>query len=439
MTAVLLYACVCTGAVIHVPGDSATIQAGINGALPGDTVLVADGIYTGDGNHDIDFDGKAVVVKSENGAQTTIIDCEDAYHGFLVWYVEDSAATLDGFTIQNCVTGLWVRQTMLQLLNCTIKGCISSQGMSGEGGGIYGRDSWLAMDNCVLLDNEARGAWNSYGGGMHILNSSLEIRECLFQQNVAANGGGAFIGACDLSIENSTFRDNLATWAGSEISEVGGALYIAGCDSAVIRGCLFELNDALRTGSGIYAASFSQFLIENTTFAYNRKTAFALWSGDLTLQDCIIAFGNRAPFSTNTVEMEFACCNIYGNIGGDWVGDIAQFEGINGNFSADPLFCDIAVSDFHLKTCSPCAPENNTCGVLIGAFDVGCTYLCGDADADGQVDVDDAVRVYHYIFGLLPEPEPLESGDVDCSGGIDMDDVVYLVAYIFLGGPEPCA
>jgi hypothetical protein len=34
---------------IHVPGDSATIQAAINGALDGDTVLVAPGTYTGDG------------------------------------------------------------------------------------------------------------------------------------------------------------------------------------------------------------------------------------------------------------------------------------------------------------------------------------------------------------------------------------------------------
>ena len=32
-----------SASVIHVPGDSATIQAGINGASTGDTVLVADG------------------------------------------------------------------------------------------------------------------------------------------------------------------------------------------------------------------------------------------------------------------------------------------------------------------------------------------------------------------------------------------------------------
>ena len=50
---------------IHVPADSATIQAGINGTVDGDTVLIADGTYIGEGNRDNDFLGKAIVVMSE--------------------------------------------------------------------------------------------------------------------------------------------------------------------------------------------------------------------------------------------------------------------------------------------------------------------------------------------------------------------------------------
>jgi len=63
-------------ATIHVPADQPTIQAGIDATVNGDTVLVADGTYTGDGNRDIDFGGKSIVLKSENGSVLTVIDCE---------------------------------------------------------------------------------------------------------------------------------------------------------------------------------------------------------------------------------------------------------------------------------------------------------------------------------------------------------------------------
>ncbi len=66
------------------------------------------------------------------------------------------------------------------------------------------------------------------------------------------------------------------------------------------------------------------------------------------------------------------------------------------------------------------------------------SYLCGDADASGAVDIDDVVYLINYIFGGGPAPVPLAAGDADCSGNIDIDDVVYLINYIFGGGPAPC-
>lgn len=68
----------------------------------------------------------------------------------------------------------------------------------------------------------------------------------------------------------------------------------------------------------------------------------------------------------------------------------------------------------------------------------GPTYLCGDSDASGAVDIDDVVHLIYYIFAGGSPPDPIESGDADCSGSADIDDVVYLVSYIFGGGNTPC-
>jgi hypothetical protein len=65
------------GATIRVPADYPTIQTGIDAASSADTVLVADGTYMGTGNKDLDFGGKAIAVRSENGPDNCIIDCEN--------------------------------------------------------------------------------------------------------------------------------------------------------------------------------------------------------------------------------------------------------------------------------------------------------------------------------------------------------------------------
>jgi len=53
-------------------------------------------------------------------------------------------------------------------------------------------------------------------------------------------------------------------------------------------------------------------------------------------------------------------------------------------------------------------------------------WVCGDADASGEVDIDDVVYMANYIFSGGPAPDPLESGDADCSGGVDIDDMKQL-------------
>lgn len=68
--------------------------------------------------------------------------------------------------------------------------------------------------------------------------------------------------------------------------------------------------------------------------------------------------------------IQFTCCDVWGNAGGDWVGPIAGQYGIDGNIREDPRFCVPEDGDFRLLEDSPCAPGTE-CD-RIGAWPVGC-------------------------------------------------------------------
>jgi len=62
---------------IYVPRDYDTIQEAIDASKDCDTVVIMDGIYSGEGNVNIDFQGKAITVTSQNGPENCIIECND--------------------------------------------------------------------------------------------------------------------------------------------------------------------------------------------------------------------------------------------------------------------------------------------------------------------------------------------------------------------------
>jgi hypothetical protein len=133
----------------------------------------------------------------------------------------------------------------------------------------------------------------------------------------------------------------------------GGALYrrVDGGPGYLVD-CTLVRNRGVAYAGGIYCLEGSSVIVENT----------------------IIAFGpsGRATFCAGGSTITIACSDVIGNLGGDWSGCIADQANINGNFSADPLFCDPENGDFTIRSDSPCAPPGVTgCG-LVGALPVGC-------------------------------------------------------------------
>ena len=67
------------------------------------------------------------------------------------------------------------------------------------------------------------------------------------------------------------------------------------------------------------------------------------------------------------------------------MGGVAWQYGVEGNISADPLFCDPGGDDFRLQEGSPCGPDYNPdCG-LIGAWPVGCGGTPSEATSWGAL------------------------------------------------------
>ena len=91
--------------VIHVPVDYGKIQEAINAASDNDLILVADGTYTGQDNVDLNFSGKAITLKSENGPENCVIDCNgsdlDPHRAFFFRNGEGEDSIVEGFTITN--------------------------------------------------------------------------------------------------------------------------------------------------------------------------------------------------------------------------------------------------------------------------------------------------------------------------------------------------
>ena len=65
------------------------------------------------------------------------------------------------------------------------------------------------------------------------------------------------------------------------------------------------------------------------------------------------------------------------------------------------------------------------------------TYLSGDANGDGTIDLGDVLFVVSYLYKGGPAPDPYEAGDCNGDGTIDLGDLLYLVSYLYKGGPAP--
>jgi hypothetical protein len=265
-----------TAALAHtiaVPADQPTIQAGIDAAAHGDTVLVAGGTYAESGlqlTSGVTLRGAPDAVGTvviDGQQQGRVIACDNVQDVVIENLVIVGGEMLAGVWIEDAGAGLRCLQASVRLTDCRFAGNRAS-----VGGGLAIRGSTVVVERCVFVDNHAQDDYWAPGGGIYSRDSSGSVRDCTFDDNTAfsddlpGDGGGFFTHNSTLEITDCTFHGN-ATGAG------GGGFYSYDQDLSQLVDCAFTENTAVWAGAAFF--ELSQATLTRCAFTGNTATSGA--------------------------------------------------------------------------------------------------------------------------------------------------------------------
>jgi hypothetical protein len=164
------------------------IKEAIGTAVDGNTIIVKDGTYTGTGNRNINFHGKAITLRSRNGPANCIIDCQQLGTGFEFSSEEWTDSVVDGFTIINGYDedqGKGGGGIHCAWSSPTIINCIITANKAWRGGAIFCNSANPTITNCTITDNESL---YDEGGGICCWYGSPTITNCTISRNTSPYG-----------------------------------------------------------------------------------------------------------------------------------------------------------------------------------------------------------------------------------------------------------
>jgi hypothetical protein len=378
---------------IHVPADYPTLQRAIDAATAGQEVVVSPGTYSGEGNWNLELRGKAITVRSEKGAEQTILDCQGPYQGpemlsnraFYIHQDEGAGTVIQGFTIQNgnIPGNAGILDTApftpgpsnpvggaiyCENAGPTIVDCVIQASGAEFGGGIGCVNGTPTIVNCRIAGCKAGGLGNAksggYGGAIALLRrSNATIRKCVIGGNrVYYNGlgGGIYIRASSAQIAGCEILSG-----NSDGNLNGGGIAIGGPYSKVTADhCVIASNSA-QIGSGIwidgrhdtytgggFTGPVCEVGVTNCTVADNLLTnamppypAGGIYSSkaDIRVRNSII-YGNGGQ-EVQIIDPVINSPVTYSDIKGGYAGA--------GNINAAPGFAPVAAGeplDYHLQS-----------------------------------------------------------------------------------------
>jgi len=373
---VAIYYCVSSFAVtINInaegTGDYPTIQAAIDAAIIRDIIVLSDGTYTGEGNYDIKFYGKSIIVRSANGPEACIVNCQENGRGFLFDDGEARDSVLSGLTIKKALAdagaAIYCIKSSPTITNCILtENIIVAYGTSwGSGAGIYSSKGSPLISNCRIIDNICRQGklkaagiyaengginiigctvsghrstgWGRYSTGIGINSSNgILVRDCIITNNVSRSGGGISIGDSIGIIDNCLVAGNVAIYPTSSSAGLGGGISV-NSGNITIANCTIVGNVSNLYGAGLY------FWYDTVANVYN----CIIWDN--------IALLNGQGDIGGSEYVNISKCNIEHNRFGP------------ANISSNPFFVESGfwestdyvneiyqLGDYHLQESSPC-------------------------------------------------------------------------------------
>jgi hypothetical protein len=328
------------GKVIQVPAQQPTIQAGINAASNGDTVLVSAGTYY----ENINFLGKAITVTSASGPTLTIIDGSKGNYSPTATFAEDetTASVLSGFTLQNGYSA----QISISSASPTIQGNI----ILGSPQNYYTSGVSIQYGAPVIQGNLITG--DSYDGVQSYFGDGSQITGNLIADNPSAGISSSYSSGTD-TIQQNTIIGNM----NGGIAYYSFGTYGLALIQNLVSG---NLNVGVTvTGNGAPVTMVSNTIVGNQSGCCGSNASEAQldqFNTSTTIQnDLVVATGDDPAFSCQTYVSApvFTNNDVFAANNSPYTGSCPDPTGTKGNISADPLFVDSLSDNYLIQSGSP--------------------------------------------------------------------------------------
>lgn len=314
-----------------VPEPYPTIRAAIQDSKDGDEIVIAPGLYRGEGNRDLDFEGRRITIRSVTPSDptvvaSTVIDCQgtaaDPHRAFKFISGERDDSRLLGLTITGGFAPIasidpWLRRSGGAILllgsSPTIDGCVFTDNRADYGGAV---GCWESSDPALIDSTFIANTAAVDGAAILVRDSGPTIVDCTFQDNsgtvISCSGSGA------------------ATITGCTIADNTGTAIFCAQRGAVISKSILANNDILvdLNPSAVLVTSGSDVAIDNCLINGNRGIGAMSFEGHPTFNHSTIV-ANETPVSFASpiwIDAPDRAAAVRGTFQGYWNGRLWSFN-----------------------------------------------------------------------------------------------------------------